>query len=103
MTNKVLAQLTALHRVSNVALFSFDGDAPNDTGSTHNDTSFPKCKSLPGDLTYPSQDDWTSLNVLSDGALIKTIPIGAVCYDGEVYDSRKCQFLLDNWNVSDTQ
>lgn len=96
MTDKALAHL------SDVALFAF-GDAPDNTRSAPNNASFPKCKSLPGDLTYPSQDDWTSLDDLSDGALIKTVPIGAVCYEGEAYDSRKCQFLLDNWNVSDTQ
>ncbi|KAI0516776.1 hypothetical protein F5B22DRAFT_180525 [Xylaria bambusicola] len=102
LTDKVLAHLTDLHRLRDVALFSFDGDTPDNTRSTHNNTSFPKCKLLPGDLTYPSQEDWISLDALSDGALIKTVPIGAVCYEGEVYDSRKCQFLLDNWNVSDT-
>lgn len=97
LTDDVLANLTDLE-LSDVELFYFDDSSESDKRS-----SSPQCKVLPGDALYPSKAVWKVLDILSGGALIKTVPLGSACYDGEYYDEEKCQFLVDNWNVSDTQ
>lgn len=99
LTQDALTNLTDL-KLSNISLFYFDNDAQSGKRSAGSEA---QCKSMPGDLLYPNQAVWKVLNILSGGALIKTVPLGSACYDGEHYDEAKCQFLIDNWNVSDTQ
>ncbi|KAM5346283.1 hypothetical protein ACJ41O_009288 [Fusarium nematophilum] len=98
LTEDVLANLTDL-QLSNISLFYFDEDADPEKRSAE---SSPKCKTMPGDISYPNRIVWKVLDILSGGALIKTVPLGSACYDGEHYDEAKCQFLIDNWNKSDT-
>jgi hypothetical protein len=99
LTEDVLTNLTDL-KLSNVSLFYFDDDSNSEKRSVG---SSQKCRALPGDALYPSRIAWNVLDILSGGALIKTVPLGSACYDGEHYDETKCQFLIDNWNKSDTQ
>lgn len=62
------------------------------------------CKVGPGDAAWPSHEEWDALDRIVDGALIKTIPIGAECYhDWGVYDAGKCEALVANWTVPYTQ
>jgi len=97
LTDETLANLTRLH-LSNVSVFYFDDDAPEKRA-----TGFqPKCKSLPGDLLYPGKPIWKVLDILSGGALIETVPLGAACYEGEHYDEAKCDYLIENWSISET-
>ncbi|KAF7560285.1 hypothetical protein G7046_g3875 [Stylonectria norvegica] len=98
LTQQVLANLTD-HQLSNISLFYFDEDFSH-TNRVHK--SSPQCKVIPGDALYPNSVVWKVLDILSGGALIKTVPLGSACYDGDHYDETKCQFLLNNWNVSDT-
>lgn len=93
----MLANLTDL-MLSNVSLFYFDDDSSSEKRSTSS-----SCKTLPGDAAYPKKSAWKVLDILSGGALIKTVPLGSACYDGEHYDEEKCTFLINNWNKSDTQ
>lgn len=99
MTDDILANLTNLH-LSNIPLFYFD----DDSGAHKRGVGgLPKCKAFPGDALYPNETAWKVLDMLSGGALIKTVPLGSACYEGEHYDEEMCNFLIDNWNVSDTQ
>ncbi|RSL89929.1 hypothetical protein CEP51_000966 [Fusarium floridanum] len=98
LTEDVLTNLTDL-KLSNVSLFYFDEDSTSEKRAVG---SSQKCRALPGDALYPSSLVWKVFDILSGGALIKTVPLGSACYDGEHYDATKCQFLLDYWNKSDT-
>lgn len=98
MTDAVLANLTKLE-LSNISLFAF----PDPEGAQKRTLPNNKCKTFPGDLLYPNELVWKVFDLLTGGALIKTVPIGAACYPGEHYDAERCQFLLDNWSSSDTQ
>ncbi|KAM0411509.1 hypothetical protein ACHAPD_009723 [Fusarium lateritium] len=40
-----------------------------------------KCKTFPGDSLWPSDSVWKLLDRITGGALIKTVPIGATCYN----------------------
>ena len=99
LTEDVLTNLTDL-QLSNISLFYFDNDSDSEKRSV---SSLPQCKTVPGDLLYPNGNIWKVLDLLSGGALIKTVPLGSACYDGEHFDEAKCQFLINNWNKSDTQ
>lgn len=95
----MLANLTDL-QLSNISLFYFDDDE-HDKRSLGD--ARPQCRVFPGDALYPNKLVWKVLDILSGGALIKTVPLGSACYEGEHYDAEKCQFLINNWNDSDTQ
>ncbi|KAJ5816337.1 FAD linked oxidase N-terminal [Penicillium robsamsonii] len=59
------------------------------------------CKVFPGDRNWPSQSTWSILDNLLGGALIKTVPIAAVCYSSwPEYDSAKCEKITAQWNDS---
>ncbi|KAK2766979.1 hypothetical protein FQN54_006296 [Arachnomyces sp. PD_36] len=95
LTDAVLANLTELE-LSDVSLFQFPevGD-----GNHH----VPDCKVFPGDQAWPSKSAWDVFNLLTGGALIQTVPIGAVCYENnEHYDAVKCDELLSHWTESAT-
>ncbi|KAI5456055.1 hypothetical protein BGZ63DRAFT_429405 [Mariannaea sp. PMI_226] len=96
LTNDVLSNLTDL-QLTNISLFYFD-----DSDLKRSAAPSSQCKTLPGDALYPNSIAWKVLDILSGGALIKTVPLGSACYDGDHYDEAKCQFLIDNWNKSDT-
>lgn len=97
LTDSVLANLTAL-KLTDIDLFKF-GDAGE---STRRGLGLPSCKVMPGDVLWPSKTAWKVLDVLTGGALIKTVPFGAVCYEGEHYDAAACTRILGNWTDSDT-
>lgn len=93
----MLLNLTDI-KLSNISLFYFDDDSVSEKRAVGS-----KCKTMPGDLLYPNRIVWKVLDILSGGALIQTVPLGSACYDGDHYDEAKCQYLIDNWNKSDTQ
>lgn len=92
LTDEVLDRLADIS-LSNVELFYFD----NGQGKAA------ECKVLPGDRQYPGKIAWKIFDLLTGGALIETVPLGSACYEGQFYNEEKCEYLLDNWNVSDTQ
>ncbi|KAK8066698.1 hypothetical protein PG997_013445 [Apiospora hydei] len=67
LTDAVLANLTSLN-LANVTLFRFDDGSPPQT---------PKCKAFPGESTWPTDETWVTLNVLTGGKLITPVPLGA--------------------------
>ncbi|CAG7923433.1 unnamed protein product [Penicillium olsonii] len=57
------------------------------------------CKSSPGDLSWPSQNEWNSLNQSIQGTLIKTSPAGSSCYPGNPFDSSEnCTAVKNHWS-----
>ncbi|KAF5602541.1 isoamyl alcohol oxidase [Fusarium pseudocircinatum] len=60
-----------------------------------------KCKTFPGDFLWPKEPVWKLLDLITGGALIKTVPIAASCYDNlGVYDKTRCSYVTDNWSNS---
>ncbi|KAI0526513.1 putative 6-hydroxy-D-nicotine oxidase [Xylaria bambusicola] len=100
LTDSVLAQLSS-QELSNVSLFDF----ADDVEATENDkrSRFTGCKTFPGDKLWPLKIVWKVFDLVTGGALIKTVPVGAVCYtNSEHYDADKCQNILDHWTESAT-
>ncbi len=95
LTDEVLANLTEL-QLSNISLFQFAGASGP---SSLRYRSAKACKTFPGDLLWPSEGIWRVLDLLLGGALIKTIPYAAPCFDNfGVEDAAKCDFLSTNWS-----
>jgi len=62
------------------------------------------CKVFPGDANWPSLSVWDTFNGLLRGALIKTVPLAAVCYDDYgVYNAEKCAAVRDGFTNQYTQ
>ncbi|KAK6072725.1 restculine oxidase [Seiridium cupressi] len=100
LTDEVLANLSSL-QLSNVSLFQF----PENINTTSDDKRelFTSCKTFPGDTLWPSALIWNVFDLLTGGALIKTVPIGAVCYNAsELYDEAECATILGAWTESAT-
>ncbi|KAI1267379.1 putative 6-hydroxy-D-nicotine oxidase [Xylariaceae sp. FL1019] len=97
LTDAVLENLGSMD-LSNISLFSF----PDDSSTTNEKRALStKCKTFPGDLLWPSKIVWKVFDLLTGGALIKTVPIGAACYpDSEHYDAERCSYITDNWHES---
>jgi hypothetical protein len=101
LTDTVLANLTA-YQLSDIGFFKFDDGA--DLGVVSKRANKGDCKVYPGDNKWPSRLTWGVFNLLTGGALIETVPIGAVCYPNSgVYDANKCSNILAKWTQSDTQ
>ncbi|RSL92776.1 hypothetical protein CEP52_013623 [Fusarium oligoseptatum] len=99
LTDAVLANLTDLE-LDHIELFQFaDETEALDKRAL---SALAKCKSMPGDLLWPGKLVWKVFDLLTGGALIKTVPFGAVCFPGEHYDADECSRIVDNWTNSDT-
>ncbi|KAK3484843.1 uncharacterized protein B0T23DRAFT_327690 [Neurospora hispaniola] len=101
LTDDVIANLSD-HNLSNITLFAF----PEDDGTTEVQKrtllASSGCKTAPGDLLWPNRSTWKVFDLLTGGALIETVPIGAVCYPNSgVYNAAKCQTIMANWTSSD--
>ncbi|KAJ7869713.1 FAD binding domain-containing protein [Mycena olivaceomarginata] len=54
-----------------------------------------KCKVGPWDAAWPTEAEWAAFNTSLDGALIKTVPQGAVCYPNDPhYDEAACAAVV---------
>ncbi|KAI0403288.1 FAD binding domain-containing protein [Xylaria palmicola] len=60
----------------------------------------PECKAYPGSAAWPLEAEWAQLNSTLSGALLKPVPVAAVCYDGPFKDTNRCNFLLRNTSSS---
>lgn len=58
--------------------------------------SQPSCRYIPGDIGWPNQRQWDSLNRTVNGQLIRTLPAGHVCHD-PTYNEAQCKDLLAKW------
>lgn len=89
LTQPVLTNLTNMN-LTNVALFDFP---------TTSSASTSQCKVFPGDTNWPSPITWEVLNLLTGGALIKTVPLAAPCYsDWPEYDPTECASITSQWS-----
>jgi hypothetical protein len=58
------------------------------------------CKLLPTDKEWPSDRTWSAFNSSISGRLVKTVPIGAPCYDGDVAG---CEDVKARWTTPELQ
>jgi hypothetical protein len=59
------------------------------------------CKVFPGDLQWPSDDDWEALDSATDGPLLKPLPQAHICYSngtGIPVDNATCQAMTQSWS-----
>ncbi|KAJ4985511.1 FAD binding domain-containing protein [Stagonosporopsis vannaccii] len=61
--------------------------------------SSPSCKSTPYDLSWPSTEEWASLNTTIGGSLIRSIPAASACWSGNAFGSAiSCETATDKWS-----
>jgi hypothetical protein len=59
------------------------------------------CKVFPGDLQWPSDNDWEALDSATDGPLLKPLPQAHICYSngtGLPVDNATCQAMTQSWS-----
>ncbi|KAI2627963.1 FAD-binding domain-containing protein [Hypomontagnella submonticulosa] len=68
-----------------------------------------RCRSIPGDTSWPSQTDWDALNRTVSGKLIATVPIAAPCHNTlfgqsnlSQYSQSECDALRNVWYFPET-
>ncbi|ORY59448.1 uncharacterized protein BCR38DRAFT_351380 [Pseudomassariella vexata] len=98
LTDAVLANLTDLS-LTNISLFAF---ADSITSKKDRRAPSESCKTYPGDASWPNNMTWGMLDLLTGGALIKTVPIASPCYNNwGNYDAARCKYVTDKFsNVS---
>jgi hypothetical protein len=102
LTDSVLANLTGL-QLTDIELFQFDSEADGASG-VEKRANVGDCKVYPDDRRWPSRLTWKVFDLLTGGALIETVPIGAVCYPNSgVYNAAKCADIIAHWTESATQ
>ncbi len=95
LTESVLANLTRLNLTS-VSKFAFPDGSHQQQGIA--ETSRSRCKIFPGDKDWPPDEEWEVLSVLTGGALIKTVPLAAPCYNSwPERDPAKCAYVNSKW------
>ena len=59
-----------------------------------------RCKAYPGTPEWPSDLVWKAFNGLLGGALIKTVPLAAPCFNNwpAVRDPARCASISARWN-----
>lgn len=62
------------------------------------------CRSLPGDHSWPTENDWAELNRTVGGRLIATIPQANICHPVPygVYNATACEGLQETWDLPQT-
>jgi len=103
LTDNVVADLQNNPSLAAYAhLFEF-GDSSNSSMSARarRVRRSQRCKTMPGDLLYPSKLVWGVFDLLLGGALEKIVPIGSPCYkkfEYNNYDAGKCASLVQNYD-----
>lgn len=81
------------------ALFQFYDETESPANAAR--SSAATCKVFPGDAAWPSSKTWNTLSsAVGKGALIKTIPLAAPCYNSWGYNQAECADLTANWTNS---
>lgn len=103
LTEQTLISANAQTNVTDVlALVGFENDT--DSEATELSRRSGVCKTFPGDLNYPKSLIWSVFDLLLGGALIKTTPIAAPCYESSgVYDEAKCADVLNRFTTANLQ
>ena len=60
----------------------------------------PRCKAYPGSPEWPLDLVWKAFDHLIGGALIKTVPLAAPCFNSwpAVRDPARCAFISAHWS-----
>jgi len=104
LTDKALANSTGVTGFDLTTITSLFGFA-NSSQSPADAKRQPQCKSYPGTPEWPSEVVWKAFDRLLDGALIKTVPLAAPCFDSwpAVKDEDTCAFIRANWGSFEFQ
>ncbi|RVD83147.1 uncharacterized protein DFL_007546 [Arthrobotrys flagrans] len=54
-----------------------------------------ECKCQPSQRCWPDSHAWSRLNKTTNGALLKTVPPGIVCYPGPAYNQEACEKISE--------
>lgn len=102
LTNEVLAAVSSNVRNANISdVFHFADPYTDSTLSKKNPRS---CKVMPGDVSWPKNLLWNTLDTLLGKRPIKTEPLAAYCYpEWPEYDADKCANITSQWAVSNLQ
>ena len=57
------------------------------------------CRYIPGDASWPTEDQWNNLNATVHGRLIATRPLARVCHD-PTYSATACAELKAQWGIA---
>jgi hypothetical protein len=88
------AQLTDSTVAKSDPIFSFGDSAAVSDFASKNE----KCRAMPGDAAWPSQQTWDKFNTALGGALIETVPLAAPCYSNRPeYDAAACAEVTAKW------
>lgn len=98
LTDSILSNYSGLGLNTSWFTFGNDSDADNEVAKRSLFTQSGTCKTAIGDLFWPSEVAWDLIDIFLGGALIKTTPLAAVCYeDFDNYDAEECAYLTTNW------
>jgi hypothetical protein len=61
-----------------------------------------RCKTFPGDKTWPSESEWNIFNRTVGGRLVATVPFGGPCH-GANFDNATCESLKSQWQYEKIQ
>ena len=59
------------------------------------------CRCFPGEICWPTKDEWSTFNQSIGGNLVFTVPIGSVCHH-ELFNAQKCTDLQNAWHAPET-
>lgn len=100
LTDNVVAELQVNPEVAAFAsLFEFGDSDTTSAERTRRARSTQRCKTMPGDVLYPSKPVWALIDLLLGGALEPVVPIGSPCYPNSTYnnyDAERCAYLVKN-------
>ncbi|KAL1882852.1 hypothetical protein Daus18300_000490 [Diaporthe australafricana] len=92
LTDTVLAGLAA-QGIPNISVFGFSNDS-----QAQKPAALENCKTASGDSLWPAKAIWKTLDRLTGGAIIKTVPLSSVCYDSwGNYDATECARVTEQW------
>ncbi|PHH88172.1 hypothetical protein CDD83_7879 [Cordyceps sp. RAO-2017] len=63
----------------------------------------PKCRCVPGESCWPSEDKWLSFGAKLKGKLVKSEPVAISCYEGPLKDLAKCNEVWNQWSADSFQ
>ena len=103
LTEQTLINTNAYTNTTDVlALFGFENGTDSQATKLYRRGGV--CKTFPGDWNYPKSLIWSVFDLLLGGALIKTTPIAAPCYESSgVYNEAKCADISNRFTTADLQ
>ena len=98
LTAATLSNLTSLG-LTNASLFNFPSTSAAASSSSSSVVASGSCKAFPGDSNYPGPIAWKVLDLLTGGAVIKTLPLASPCYSNwPNYNAAECTRISNSWS-----